>query len=132
MGFARHTIGALLVLVVPIASYADWPNLNPTTWVQYPDEGTTGLDVKATAPKLLADDFLSKVSGPIARTSATPSVVGAWIFERATRECRISPTKTTLSPLIFPLISRSVNISKSPCVGCSLMPSPAFTIPHLV
>ena len=60
------------------------------------------------------------------------SFVSPQIFDRATRECRISPTKTTLRPLIFPLSSRSVNMSSRPCVGCSLIPSPAFTMPHFV
>src|SRR5262249_233900 len=32
------------------------PQLKPK-WVQYPDPSTNGLDVKATRPKILADDF---------------------------------------------------------------------------
>ena len=38
----------------------------------------------------------SSVCGPITRTSGTPSVVRPWISERATRECRTSPTIATV------------------------------------
>lgn len=34
-------------------------------WVQKPDLTPTGIDVKATVPNILADDFLCTVSGPI-------------------------------------------------------------------
>ena len=39
----------------------------------------------------------SSVFGPTARISGTPSVVSAWMSERATRECRMSPTIATVS-----------------------------------
>ena len=39
----------------------------------------------------------SSVCGPITRTSGVPSVVSPWISERATRECRTSPTIATVS-----------------------------------
>ncbi len=38
----------------------------------------------------------SSVFGPITRTSGVPSVVRPWISERATRECRTSPTIATV------------------------------------
>ena len=41
--------------------------------------------------------FGSRVRGAITRTSGTPSVVSAWISERATRECITSPTIATRS-----------------------------------
>src|SRR5258708_31947287 len=34
----------------------------------------------------------TRVRGPTTRTSAAPSVVSAWMSERATRECSTSPT----------------------------------------
>ena len=37
------------------------------------------------------------VFGAITRRSGTPSVFSAWICERATRECRMSPTIATLN-----------------------------------
>ena len=39
----------------------------------------------------------TSVFGPTARTSGTPSVVSAWMSERATRECTRSPTMATVS-----------------------------------
>jgi len=50
------------------------------------------------------------------------------MFERATRECRMSPTIVTVSPAMFRLRSRIVNRSSSACVGCSWPPSPALMI----
>src|SRR5689334_5844333 len=50
------------------------------------------------------------------------------MFERATREWRMSPTMATFKPSIRPLYSRIVNASSSACVGCSCEPSPAFTM----
>lgn len=48
----------------PFAALADWPNDDPTKWVQYP-QITNGLNVLATQPIVLADDFLCTTSGPI-------------------------------------------------------------------
>src|ERR1035437_9115180 len=50
------------------------------------------------------------------------------MFERATRECAMSPTRATVRPSILFFLSIIVNMSRSPCVGCSCMPSPAFII----
>ncbi len=41
----------------------------------------------------------TSVLGPTARISGTPSVVSAWMSERATRECTMSPTMATVSSL---------------------------------
>ena len=38
----------------------------------------------------------TSVFGPTARISGTPSVVSAWMSERATRECSTSPTIATV------------------------------------
>ena len=38
----------------------------------------------------------TSVLGPTTRTSAQPSVVSAWMSERATRECSTSPTMATV------------------------------------
>ena len=37
----------------------------------------------------------TSVRGPTTRTSAAPSVVSAWMSDRATRECSTSPTMAT-------------------------------------
>ena len=39
----------------------------------------------------------TRVRGPTARISGTPRVVSAWMSERATRECTMSPTMATVS-----------------------------------
>ena len=46
-------------------------------WVQPPDTSTNGLDVRATVPKTLADDFLCTASGPITRIR----LWGSWLFD---------------------------------------------------
>jgi hypothetical protein len=69
----------------------------------------------------------TKVFGPTARTSGTPSVVSAWMSERATREWTMSPTMATVRLVKSFLKWRIVYMSSSPCVGCAWRPSPAFT-----
>lgn len=75
------------------------------------------------------------MGGETSVTSA-PSVVSSQTLERATRECSTSPTITTRRPLRSrPRLSapnrrlRIVKASSSACVGCSWVPSPAFTTP---
>ena len=50
--------------------------------------GIAGIDTRALVRKI-------RTAGAMTRTSGTPSVVKACICERATRECRISPTIAT-------------------------------------
>jgi hypothetical protein len=40
------------------------PSLRPK-WLELPDQSTNGLDVLATAPEVVGDDFLCRVPGPI-------------------------------------------------------------------
>ena len=68
----------------------------------------------------------SSVEGATTRTRA-PSVLSRMMFERATRECRMSPQIVTVRPSIRPLLRRMVSASSSACVGCSCAPSPALT-----
>ncbi len=49
-----------------------------------------------------------------------------WMFERATRLCRISPQITTVSPSILPRRRRMVSASSRAWVGCPWLPSPAL------
>ena len=49
------------------------------------------------------------------------------MFDRATRLCRISPQIATRSPAMRPLRRRMVSASSNACVGCSCVPSPAFS-----
>src|SRR5712692_3921760 len=64
--------------------------------------------------------------GPTSVTRA-PIRTSAWMFERATRECRTSPTIATCSPSILPSSSSIVYRSSRACVGCWCLPSPALT-----
>ncbi len=48
------------------------------------------------------------------------------MFERATREWRMSPTMVTVRPSIRPFSSRTVSRSSRAWVGCSCQPSPAL------
>src|SRR5688500_17438091 len=67
------------------AARADWPNENITKWVQEPDR-VTGMDVHASFPyapganfgKILADDFLCTLSGPITDIH----IWGSWLNDR--------------------------------------------------
>jgi hypothetical protein len=68
----------------------------------------------------------TSVDGPTMVTSA-PSLVRAWMLERATRLKRMSPRMTTLRPFRLPSFSRMVKTSSSAWVGCSWAPSPALT-----
>jgi len=64
---ARRAIAfaIVLVLVLPFAAAADWDLEDPAKWVQLPDVNPTGFDINATAPYILADDFLCTEAGPI-------------------------------------------------------------------
>src|SRR5919109_1271344 len=69
----------------------------------------------------------SNAGGPT-RLTCAPTRANAWISDRATRECRTSPTIATCSPSSRPSSSRIVYRSSSACVGCWCLPSPAFTM----
>src|SRR3954467_15957366 len=70
--------------------------------------------------------FGSSVCGATTRTSGTPSVVKPWMSERATRECRMSPTTAHVRRQKSFLECRIVKRSSSPWVGCAWRPSPAL------
>ena len=72
----------------------------------------------------------TRVGGP-QRITLAPSLVRPQMFERATREWLMSPTRPTVRPSIRPLARRMVNRSSRPWVGCSCAPSPALMIDAL-
>jgi len=61
----RLTLISLCVLFVSGTALADWDPADPAKWVQLPDLSPTGIDVYATNPKVLADDFLCTQTGLI-------------------------------------------------------------------
>src|SRR5579885_1043257 len=69
----------------------------------------------------------SSVAGPH-RTTCTPNLESRKMLERATRLCAISPIIAMRKPSSVPSRSRMVRASRSACVGCSCVPSPALTI----
>jgi hypothetical protein len=69
------------VLTAGALALADWPNLNPTKWVQRPDEEITGMDVRATFPTILADDFKCEFTGPISDIH----IWGSWFADQLPR-----------------------------------------------
>ena len=67
----------------------------------------------------------TNVDGPASVTCA-PSFVSSQMFDRATREYKMSPRMVTFNPAMRPFFSRIVNASSNACVGCSCAPSPAL------
>ena len=55
----------------------DYPVSIGYKWVQNPDLTSTGIDVKATYPNILADDFECTVSGPITDIH----IWGSWLYD---------------------------------------------------
>lgn len=59
------TLFAVLLLALAPAALADWDETEPAKWIQLPDETDYGIDVNATDPYILADDFECTETGPI-------------------------------------------------------------------
>ena len=78
-----------------------------------------------TTPRL-ATAGGSRVRGATTRISPAPRARRAWISERATRECRMSPTIATRMREKSGKRWRSVNMSSIAWVGCAWLPSPAL------
>lgn len=80
----RSTIIALTATAaLSTAALADWPNSNPTKWVQLPDRTPTGIDVLDTSRpgvvgKILADDFECKQTGYISDIH----IWGSWLYDQ--------------------------------------------------
>lgn len=53
------------VLAFAVTAAADWNPGDPAKWVQFPDLEPTGIDVNASYPHILADDFLCTQHSPI-------------------------------------------------------------------
>ena len=73
----RRLIPVVLValLVLPLGASADWDETMPAKWVQLPDETPLGIDVNATEPFILADDFECTETGPIKQIH----IWGSWL-----------------------------------------------------
>ena len=74
----------LAVCVAPLAAIADWDPSDPDTkWMQLPD--LEGWDVKATSPKILADDFRCTQTGWITDVH----LWGSWQGDRVGQFTRV-------------------------------------------
>ena len=67
----------IAMLVASSAVLADWNVGDPFKWLQPPDL-EFGMDVRATQPKILADDFLCTQTGPITDIH----IWGSWLDDR--------------------------------------------------
>lgn len=61
----RLLLVLLVVGVMTSSGWGDWNVGDPAKWVQLPDDTSLGMDVMATSPKVLADDFLCTTPEPI-------------------------------------------------------------------
>lgn len=61
----RVALTAMLVLLLASSAFGDWFPDQPYKWVQMPDLSPSGIDVNATYPYILADDFECTVTGPL-------------------------------------------------------------------
>lgn len=66
---------ATMILAIGSVANADWNPRQPAKWVQLPDLQQTGIDVLATHPNVLADDFLCTETGPITDVH----IWGSWL-----------------------------------------------------
>lgn len=86
----RLTLITLCVLIVSGTSLADLAPPGCSKWAQPPDLGPTGIDVYATDPMVLADDFLCNQTGPVTRIH----IWGSWLGDYLPNE----PTGGNPSP----------------------------------
>ncbi len=70
-----RAIVVFAVLAFAVTALADWDPSQPAKWVQFPDLDITGIDVNATGPYILADDFLCRQEGPITEIH----IWGSWL-----------------------------------------------------
>jgi hypothetical protein len=72
----RRLIPVVLValLALPLGASAHWDPSVPAKWIQMPDETSLGIDVNATNPYILADDFECTETGPITQVH----IWGSW------------------------------------------------------
>lgn len=63
----KYTLCLLAVTLIALApaAHADWDPSQPAKWIQLPDESDYGIDVNATEPFILADDFECTETGAI-------------------------------------------------------------------
>ena len=68
----------IVTATLSVPTYADWNAGEPNKWVQLPDLQDTGIDVLATTPMKLADDFECTETGYITGIH----IWGSWLNDR--------------------------------------------------
>ncbi|MFH1420319.1 MAG: hypothetical protein ABII12_18760 [Planctomycetota bacterium] len=68
---------ALSIFFITGLASADWDGSQPAKWVQYPDLSQMGIDVNASSPFILADDFLCTETGKITGIH----IWGSWLYD---------------------------------------------------
>src|ERR1700735_4398654 len=91
-----------------------------------PSSASSMCDKRPTFGASISSSRGTHMAGPY-RVMRAPNLLSKWMLERATRLCRMSPRMVTRKPSNFPLRSRMVSASSKAWVGCSCVPSPAFT-----
>ena len=86
------------------------------------------MSYSSRTPGAICSSSLGTSDGGPHSTMSTPNFASRKMSERATRLCAMSPIIATRSPSSVNLLSNIVRASSSACVGCSCVPSPAFTI----
>jgi len=74
MAFSKKNLFSAVFVGVATTVLADWDTNDPAKWFQLPDL-QQGMDVRATAPKILADDFKCTFTGPVIGIH----IWGSWI-----------------------------------------------------
>jgi hypothetical protein len=74
-----EALAVIAILAFAATASADWNHGDPAKWVQLPDIQETGIDVNATEPHILADDFLCTEHGPITTIKFSAPVGGGHV-----------------------------------------------------
>ena len=95
------------------------PNQRPK-FIQWPDPSTNGLDVRATAPKVLGDDFSCRVPGPISGVT----LWGSWLNDQVDPNAQFQLSLYT----DVPAIPGTPNFSRPGQLICSTIFYPPQTV----
>lgn len=84
---------AAMIFAISGTANADWDLGDSAKWVQLPDLDPTGIDVLATSPMVLADDFLCTSTGPITDIH----IWGSWYNDLLPKNVTGAPDSTQVA-----------------------------------
>ena len=113
---------------VTLSVFADGSQGDESTSIRKMRPGVDALQAALLTAGLATATLAAATVRHIRRTREIPvsDFRPVAVFDRATREYRMSPRIVTFSPAMRPFFSRIVNASSNACVGCSCAPSPAL------